>query len=94
MISLILDRFGVMSLQVGAPFVKNFSFFCIGFSPEPRYGVPRGKNAVPVVVNSEMTKVTRVEAFFHRLGSFFRSPHHVILIMIAVGDLSGRGLNR
>ncbi len=35
------------------------------------------KNAIPVVGKSKMTKVPRVEILFHRLGSFFRSPHHL-----------------
>ena len=72
-----------MSLHVYVPFVTNFKFFIFGFFPEPKMNVGDAQKRIPVVVKSKMTKVTRVEIFFHRLGSFFRSPHHMTLTVFS-----------
>ena len=68
-----------MSLHVEGPFVKNFTFFIFVFFPETKMIVGDAKKRIPGTVKSMMPKVTRLEIFFHRLGSFFRSPHHIVL---------------
>ena len=66
----------MISLHIYVPFATKFKFFIFGFFSEPKMNVGDAQKRIPVVVKSKMTKVPRVEIFFGRLGSFFRSPHH------------------